>query len=87
MTLNFPNQSRSYDAVRKRIRFWGYDSALEIAFFVDAGALHKLAPEAEEAEAGLLAAFDTRVERIHAVASKVYTRHRQGAYVLAASDF
>ena len=31
MTLDFPNESRSYDAKRNLVRFWGYDSALEIS--------------------------------------------------------
>lgn len=38
MTLNFPNASRSYDETRNLIRFWGYDSALEICFFIEARA-------------------------------------------------
>ena len=45
MTLNFPNASRSYDARRNLVRFWGYDSALEVSFLVEAGALCKLMPQ------------------------------------------
>jgi hypothetical protein len=40
MALNFPNGSRSFDARRDLIRFWGYDSALEISFFVEMSALY-----------------------------------------------
>jgi hypothetical protein len=87
MTLNFPNQNRSYDASRNRIRFWGHDSALEIAFFVEASALSKLDPQARNVEAELLDAFDGARDRIHETARKVYSRARNGAYLLAAADF
>jgi hypothetical protein len=87
MTLNFPNQNRSYDATRNRIRFWGHDSALEIAFFVEASALSKLDPQARNVEAELLDAFDGARDRIHETARKVYSRARNGAYLLAAADF
>lgn len=87
MSLNFPNQSRSYDAARKLVRFWGYDSALEISFFVEAGALYKLNPETSEVEGGLLETFDAERNRIHEAASKVYSRGRTGSYLLAAEDF
>jgi len=36
MRLNFPNNSRSFDANRSRVCFWGYDSTIEISFFVAA---------------------------------------------------
>ncbi len=87
MTLSFPNRSRSYDSVRRRVRFWGHDSALEIQFFLQEDALRKLARSAPHNEAGFLAAFDERVDTIHEVATRVYTRHRLDAYSLAASDF
>lgn len=87
MTLNFPNESRSYDATRNRIRFWGHDSALEISFFVEVQALYKLNPQTRDVEAGYLEAFDAVRDRIHATARKVYSRARQGAYLLAAADF
>ena len=32
MTLGFPNQSRFYDAMRRAVRFWGHDSAMEASF-------------------------------------------------------
>ena len=32
MALNFPNPSRSYDASRHCVCFWGYDGAREVAF-------------------------------------------------------
>jgi Protein of unknown function (DUF1488) len=36
MALNFPNRSRSYDATRRAVRFWGHDGPMEAAFFVSA---------------------------------------------------
>jgi len=87
MTLNFPNTSRSYDTRRNLIRFWGYDSALEVTFFVELGALYKLDPQIRNEEAGYLEAFDAARDRIHEAARKVYSRTRKGAYLLAAADF
>lgn len=92
MTLNFPNESRSFDATRRRIRFWGYDGAIEILFYVDADALQKLgslSPEMGRADAVILKAFDAARERIYQVADKVYMRNRNGsfAYCLATADF
>jgi hypothetical protein len=89
MKLNFPNPSRSFDATKNRIRFWAYDSAIEISFFVEADALQKLCPEMSNVEAGFLKAFDAARKRIHEVADKVYVRGRKGsfAYSLAAEDF
>ena len=87
MTLNFPNQSRSYDARRNLIRFWGHDSALEISFFVEISALYKLNPQTKSAEAGYLEAFDAARPQIHETARKAYSRAYKGAYLLAAADF
>jgi hypothetical protein len=87
MTLNFPNMSRSYDARRNLIRFWGHDSALEISFFVEVKALLKLNPQTRSVEAGYLEAFDAVRDQIHKTARKVYTRGCKDAYLLAAADF
>ena len=87
MTLNFPNWSRSYDEKRNLVRFWGYDSALEISFFVEVSALHKLNSQTRDAEAGCLEAFDAARDRILEAARKAYSRTRKGAYLLAAADF
>jgi len=87
MTLNFPNGSRSYDARRNLIRFWGYDSALEISFFVEVSALQKLIPKTRDAESGYLEAFDAARDRIYEAARKVYSRTYEDAYLLAAADF
>jgi hypothetical protein len=87
MTLNFPNRSRSYDTRRNLVRFWGYDSALEISFFVEASALCKLKPQTRMVEAGYLEAFDAARDQIHETARKAYSRAHKGAYILAAADF
>jgi len=87
MALNFPNRIRSYDARKSLIRFWGYDGTLEISFFVEVSALNKLNPQMKNVEAGYLEAFDAARDRIHEIARKVYSRNRQGAYLLAAVDF
>jgi len=87
MTLNFPNRSRSYDATKHRVRFWGYDSTIEILFFVEAGALCRLDPETRNVEARILEAFDADRVRIHELANKLYSRRHKGGYVLAAADF
>ncbi len=89
MRLSFPNPSRSFDATRNRVRFWGYDSAIEVSFFVEADALRQLCPEISNVEAGFLKAFDAARKRIHEVAEEVYTRDSDNsyAYSLKAEDF
>ena len=89
MVLSFPNQSRSFDSARNRVRFWGYDTAIEISFFIDADALQKLSPEPISAESGFLEIFDAARDSIEEVADKVYVRNRRDAYAytLVAADF
>ena len=87
MTLNFPNPSRSYDATRRAVRFWGHDSAMEASFFVAEDALKRIQPDMPSDETGLLNAFDLNRERIYATASKVYERGRKGSYDLMPDDF
>ncbi|NIA69786.1 DUF1488 domain-containing protein [Pelagibius litoralis] len=87
MTLNFPNESRSYDARRNVIRFWGYDSALEVSFLVEVNALSKPDPLAGDLEAVYLEAFDAARDRIYDTARKVYARTRDGVCLLSAADF
>jgi hypothetical protein len=89
MRLSFPNPSRSFDTSRSRVCFWGYDSTIEISFFVEAGALKRLFPEMSGAEMELLKAFDAARNRIYEVADKVYVRggKRSYAHILAAEDF
>jgi Protein of unknown function (DUF1488) len=85
--LNFPNKSRAFDATRRAVRFWGYDSAMEVAFFVTEDALKRIQPYVRLDEAGLLRAFDSNRDLICATAAKVYARGRKGSYDLMSSDF
>ena len=87
MSLNFPNQSRSYDATLRAVRFWGHDGAMEASFFVNEDALKRIQPGARSDEAGLLSAFDSHRDLIHAAAIKVYARGRKGSYDLFGADF
>src|SRR3546814_18341761 len=86
MTLTFPNLSRSYDARRDLVRFWGYDSALEVAFFVETSALCKLRPETGKLEAAYLDAFDAAREQILDYAHQVYSQARPGPFLLAEAE-
>lgn len=86
MKLSFPNVSRSYDARRKWIRFWAYDNALEVPFFLAADALAKLVPDASDDESSLLKVFDQHRDRICRAAERVYSRNSKGSYVLQAAD-
>jgi Protein of unknown function (DUF1488) len=86
MALEFPNESRSYDATRCAVRFWGYDSAMEWSFFVTAQALKRVQPAMTEDEAGMLSAFDSHRAQIRAAATKLYSQGRKGSYELGAAD-
>ena len=87
MTLNFPNQSRSFDERRHRVCFWGYDGPIEISFYAGADALQKLSPDMGGTEDWCLKTFDAAVERIHEAADKVYKRGKgEYAYTLGAED-
>ena len=87
MTLSFPNQSRSFDATRRAVRFWGHDSAMEASFYVSGDALKRIHPGMQFDEAGLLGAFDANRELIYAAATKVYKRGHKGSYDLIEADF
>ena len=87
MALMFPNASRSYDATRRAVRFWGYDSAMEWSFFVTEDALKHLHPVLDRDETGMLEAFDTHRDLICAAAAKVYGRAQKGSYELGVADF
>jgi hypothetical protein len=89
MKLSYPNPCRCFDAGRSRVCFWGYDSTIEISFFVGIDVLKRLYPDMSDAESGFLQAFDAALNRIHEVADKVYTRGGMGsyAYILKAEDF
>jgi hypothetical protein len=83
----FPNASRSYDATRAAVRFWGYDRSMEVPFFIGADVLGTLQPAMAAAPEACLLAFDAHRERICGAAAKAYGRRRSGSYDLLASDF
>jgi hypothetical protein len=87
MSLSFPNAARSYDATRRRIRFWGHDSAIEIPFFIEEDALFRMNPKMKNDEAARLETFDAMRARIEATAANIHARGPRSFYVLAASDF
>lgn len=87
MTISFPNVSRSFDADKQCISFWGYDSAFEVCFQVGRDALARVVGEPCVGEQALLHAFDTNRPRIHAVATRAYTRRRGSYFALAPTDF
>jgi len=84
--LAFPNDSRSYDATRRAVRFWGYDSALECSFFVTEEALKSVAAGMRDDEAAMLNAFDSNRDCIRQAATRVYERGTRGSYELGVAD-
>ena len=87
MALSFPNRSRFYDATRRAVRFWGYDGAMEMSFFVAADLLKRLQPNTQFNETSLLAAFDLNRDLVEAAAIKVYVRGLKGSYDLLVAEF
>ena len=88
MALTFPNNSRSYDDTKNRVRFLGYDGMFEVKFFVEAEALSKAADKDIVDENGFLAAFDSLRGAILEVANKAYSTGRgKTMYVLTPTDF
>ena len=87
MSLSFPNQSRSYDATLRAVRFWGHDGAMEASFFVNEAALKRIEPTMRHDERGLLKAFDSHRDLIYAAATRAYRRGRKGSYELTPADF
>ena len=89
MRLSFPNPSRSFDASHRRVCFWGYDSTIEISFFVGMDVLKRLRPDMSDTESGFLQAFDAASSQIHEVADKVYAHGGKAscAYILVAENF
>jgi hypothetical protein len=87
MPLSFPNQSRSYDATLRAVRFWGHEGAMEVSFFVNEDALKRIEPRMQSNEPELLRAFDSHRDLIYAAATKAYRRSRKGSYELTPADF
>ena len=82
MTLTFPNRSRSFDATRRAVRFWGHDSAMESSFFVSEDALKRLQPNLPLGEVDLLETFDLNRDLI----LRGKRRLLQSAYSLAGNS-
>ncbi len=86
MPINFPNDSRSYDATRRAVHFWGYDRSMESSFFMTADALKQIQPNLRLDADELLRVFDSNRDRIYATAARVYARGRRGSYDIYAAD-
>jgi Protein of unknown function (DUF1488) len=86
LSLSFPNQSRSYDARKRCVRFWAHDASFEVPFFVAAEALSRIDPAATADEPGMLGAFDLNRDLIFAAAGRAYARGKRGSYTLSAAD-
>jgi hypothetical protein len=88
MTLHFPNASRNYDAAGHCVRFWGYDSTIEVSFHLEEEALFKISPYSSHDEASMLRVFDVNLARIQEAASVAYARspRRQSYHRLSAAD-
>ena len=65
MAIIFPNPSRSYDATRRAVPFWGYDRSMESSFFIMADALKQMQPNLWFDAIDILRAFDVNRERIY----------------------
>jgi hypothetical protein len=78
---------RFYDTVRRAVRFWGHDGAMESSFFVAEDSLKHLQPAMRFNESSILAAFDLNRDLIQSAATKAYARGRKPSYDLAAADF
>ena len=85
--IDFPNHSRSYDATRHAVRFWGYDSAIEASFFVTEEALVRMKPDVRPDPSGFLDAFDANRDKICAAAARVYVSGSRGSYDLVMANF
>jgi hypothetical protein len=85
--LRFPNHSRAYDATRRAVRFWGYDSAMESSFFITEDALRQLHRGTCWDEQQILLAFDSNRNLILAAAAKIYGQGRKGSYELGPAAF
>jgi hypothetical protein len=83
VALQFPNPSRSYDASRHCVCFWGYDNSREITFQVDDAMLRTLQPGAGSDERSILGTFDQFREKLLDIARKQYVAGPQNRYSLS----
>ncbi|WP_250477966.1 MULTISPECIES: DUF1488 domain-containing protein [unclassified Caballeronia] len=80
MALHFPNPSRSYDAARHCVFFWGHDESREITFEVGSATLKSFQPALGSDERAYLVAFDEFREALLEIAKKKYVRGPQNRY-------
>ncbi|MGH8777615.1 DUF1488 domain-containing protein [Paraburkholderia sp.] len=83
MALQFPNPSRSYDAGRHCVSFWGYDNSREITFDVDDAMLKSLQPDVGNDERAILDAFDRFREKLLEMARSRYVSGPQNHYSIS----
>jgi hypothetical protein len=83
VALNFPNASRSHDAARQCVRFWGHDNSREIAFVVEHAVLARFDPGIGSDERAVLDAFDRHRERIIQQARDLYDGGARNAYIIS----
>ncbi|CAN7451177.1 DUF1488 domain-containing protein [Trinickia sp. LjRoot230] len=81
--LEFPNPSRSYDASRHCVCFWGYDNSREITFMIDDTVLRNLQPDVGSDEQSVLSAFDELREKVLEIAKKQYVGGPQNRYSIS----
>ncbi|ALE56606.1 MULTISPECIES: DUF1488 family protein [Paraburkholderia] len=81
--LKFPNPSRSYDAARHCVCFWGYDDSREITFMIDDAMLRNLQPGVGSDERSLLGAFDEFREKVLEIANRQYVGGPQNRYSIS----
>jgi hypothetical protein len=80
VALHFPNPSRSYDAARHCVLFWGYDDSREITFQVDCATLKGMQPALGSDERSVLVAFDEYRVKLLEIAKTRYVRGPQNHY-------
>ncbi|MBU9180367.1 DUF1488 domain-containing protein [Burkholderia gladioli] len=81
--LQFPNPSRSYDAARHCVFFWGYDNSREISFMIDDAVLGSLQPGMESDERSVLVVFDKFREKVLEIAQSQYAPGPQNRYLIS----
>lgn len=86
MAINFPNQSRHYEAAQRAVRFWGHDQSMESNFLVTVEALKRIQPSLRLEAAEILRAFDVNRDRIYGMATRAYARGRKSSYRLNVDD-
>ncbi|SHF92248.1 Protein of unknown function [Kaistia soli DSM 19436] len=87
MSLNFPNQSRSYNASHDCVCFWGHESQFEVAFQIGSDALKRLNSTVPDDEEALLRVFDGNRVQIQKVAARAHAQKPDGFHRLSATDF